>query len=128
MMRIAVTGSKGQVATSLLERADGKVEIVALGRPAFDLTDRAAVLAGLEAARPDVVVNAAAYTAVDKAEAEEALALRVDGEGAGHVGEAALRLGVPRLHLSTPSVFDGALDRPSREDDPTGPTGSYGRR
>ena len=126
-MRIAVTGSKGQVATSLLERAGPKLEVVALGRPAFDLTDRAAVLAGLEAARPDVIVNAAAYTAVDKAEAEEAEALRVNGEGAGHVAEAAERLGVPLLHLSTDYVFDGALDRPYREDDPTGPTGAYGR-
>jgi len=126
-MRIAVTGSKGQVATSLIERAERKLEVIALGRPAFDLTDRAAVLAGLEAARPDVIVNAAAYTAVDKAEAEEALALRVNGEGAGHVAEAAQRLGVPLLHLSTDYVFDGALDRPYREDDPTGPTGAYGR-
>jgi dTDP-4-dehydrorhamnose reductase len=127
MMRIAVTGSKGQVATSLIERAEGKVEIVALGRPAFDLTDRAAVVAGLEAARPHVVVNAAAYTAVDKAEAEEADAVRVNGEGAGHVAEAAARLGVPLIHLSTDYVFDGALDRPYREDDPTSPTGAYGR-
>ena len=111
MMRIAVTGSKGQVATSLIERAQGKAEVVALGRPAFDLAERAAVLAGLEAARPDVIVNAAAYTAVDKAEAEEADAVRVNGEGAGHVAEAAARLGVPLLHLSTDYVFDGALDR-----------------
>jgi dTDP-4-dehydrorhamnose reductase len=127
MMRIAVTGSKGQVATSLIERAEGKIEVVALGRPAFDLTDRAAVVAGLEAARPHVVVNAAAYTAVDKAEAEEAEAVRVNGEGAGHVAEAAARLGVPLVHLSTDYVFDGALDRAYREDDPTAPTGAYGR-
>jgi dTDP-4-dehydrorhamnose reductase len=127
MMRIAVTGSKGQVATSLIERAEGKVEIVALGRPAFDLTDRAAVIAGLDAARPDVVVNAAAYTAVDKAETEEADAVRVNGDGAAHVAEAAMRLGVPLVHLSTDYVFDGALDRPYREDDPTSPTGAYGR-
>jgi dTDP-4-dehydrorhamnose reductase len=126
-MRIAVTGSKGQAATSLLERAGPKLEVVALGRPAFDLTDRGAVVAGLEAAHPDVIVNAAAYTAVDKAEAEEALAFRVNGEGAGHVAEAAARLGVPLLHLSTDYVFDGGLDRPYREDDPTGPTGAYGR-
>ena len=126
-MRIVVTGSKGQVATSLLERAGPKLEVAALGRPAFDLADRAAVIAGLEAARPDVIVNAAAYTAVDKAEAEEAEAHRVNGEGAGHVAEAAERLGVPLLHLSTDYVFDGALDRPYREDDPTGPTGAYGR-
>ncbi len=127
MMRIAVTGSKGQVATSLLERAGARAEVIALGRPRFDLTDRAAVLAGLEEARPDVIVNAAAYTAVDKAEAEEAVATHVNGEGAGHVAEAAARLGVPLLHLSTDYVFDGALDRPYREDDPTGPTGAYGR-
>jgi dTDP-4-dehydrorhamnose reductase len=127
MMRIAVTGSKGQVAASLLERAKGKVEAVALGRPAFDLADRAAVLAGLEAARPDVVVNAAAYTAVDKAEAEEAVATHVNGDGAGHVAEAAARLGVPLLHLSTDYVFDGALNRAYREDDPTAPAGAYGR-
>jgi dTDP-4-dehydrorhamnose reductase len=127
MMRIAVTGSKGQVATSLMERAGHKAEVVALGRPAFDLADRAAVLSGLESARPDVVVNAAAYTAVDKAEAEEAIAVRVNGDGAGHVAEAAVRLGVPLLHLSTDYVFDGALDRAYREDDPTAPTGAYGR-
>ena len=85
------------------------------------------VIAGLEGARPDVVVNAAAYTAVDKAEAEEAVAVRVNGEGAGHVAEAAARLGVPLLHLSTDYVFDGALPRPYREEDPTGPAGAYGR-
>jgi dTDP-4-dehydrorhamnose reductase len=127
MMRIAVTGSKGQLATSLLERARLKAEVVALGRPAFDLTDRAAVVSELGAARPDVVVNAAAYTSVDKAEAEEAEAVRVNGEGAGYVAEAAARLKVPLLHLSTDYVFDGALDRAYREDDPTAPTGAYGR-
>jgi dTDP-4-dehydrorhamnose reductase len=126
-MIIAVTGLRGQVATSLIERAGKGVEVVALGRPAFDLEDRSAVIAGLERARPEVVVNAAAYTAVDKAETEEAVAIRVNGEGAGHVAEAAARLGVPLLHLSTDYVFDGALPRPYREDDPTGPAGAYGR-
>ena len=122
-MRIAVTGFRGQVATSVLERAGPKLEVVALGRPAFDLTDRAAVLAGLEAARPDVIVNAAAYTAVDKAEAEEALAVRVNGEGAGNVAEAAARLGVPappsldRLRvrrLPRPALSGGRSDRSDR--------------
>ena len=127
MMRIAVTGSKGQVAASLIERAGPEFDIVALGRPAFDLEDRDAVLAGIMTARPDVVVNAAAYTAVDKAEAEEGVAARVNGEGAGHVAEAAARLGVPLLQLSTDYVFDGALQRPYREEDPTGPAGAYGR-
>ena len=127
MRRIAVTGSKGQVATALAERAGSGVEILALARPTFSLEDRASVLAGIEAAKPDVIINAAAYTAVDKAESEENLALRVNGEGAGHVAEAAARIGAPLLHLSTDYVFDGALDRPYREDDPTGPTGAYGR-
>ena len=127
MIRIAVTGSKGQVATSLIERAGPDVEIIALARPDFALEDRTAVLGAIAAARPDVVVNAAAYTAVDKAEAEEELVSRVNGEGAGFVAEAAAKIGAPLLHLSTDYVFDGALDRPYREDDPTGPTGAYGR-
>ena len=127
MMRIAVTGSMGQVATALVDQAGPEFEIVLLGRRVFLLEDRGAVLAGLRAARPDVVINAAAYTAVDQAEAEEGLALAVNGEGAGHVAEAADRIGAPLLQLSTDYVFDGALDRPYREDDPTGPRSAYGR-
>ena len=100
---------------------------MALGRPAFDLADRAAVLAGLEAARPDVIVNAAAYTAVDKAEAEEAEALRSTARGRGMWPRLRRGSAFPLLHLSTDYVFDGALDRAYREDDPTGPTGAYGR-
>ena len=127
MMRIAVTGSMGQVATSLVERAGPEFEITLLGRRVFLLEDRAAVLNGLKAARPHVVINAAAYTAVDKAEAEEGLALAVNGEGAGHVAEAAARIGAPLVHLSTDYVFDGTLDRPYREDDPPSPQSAYGR-
>jgi dTDP-4-dehydrorhamnose reductase len=127
MMRVAVTGAKGQVATALAERAGPEFEILALSRPAFSLEDRDSVFAAIEAALPDVVVNAAAYTAVDRAEAEEDLATRVNGEGAGHVAEAAASIGTPLLHLSTDYVFDGALDRPYREDDPTCPVSAYGR-
>ncbi len=127
MMRIAVTGSMGQVATSLIDRAGPEFEIILLGRRVFLLEDRKAVLAGLKSARPDVVINAAAYTAVDRAEAEESVALAVNGEGAGHVAEAADQIGAPLLQLSTDYVFDGTLDRPYREDDPTGPRSAYGR-
>src|SRR5208283_200454 len=112
---------------SLIEQAGREFEIVLLGRRVFLLEDRGAVLAGLKAARPDVVINAAAYTAVDQAEAEEGVALAVNGEGAGHVAEAAERIGAPLLQLSTDYVFDGALDRPYREDDPTAPRSAYGR-
>jgi len=126
-MRIAVTGSMGQVASSLIEQAGREFEIVLLGRRVFLLEDRAAVLAGLKAAKPDVVINAAAYTAVDKAETEESFAVAINGEGAGHVAEAADRIGAPLLQLSTDYVFDGALNRPYREDDPPGPSSAYGR-
>jgi dTDP-4-dehydrorhamnose reductase len=115
------------VVSALIERAPKDVEIIALGRPQLDLGLRHAVLATLRSARCDAIVNAAAYTAVDKAESEPDVAMRVNGEGAGHVAEAAAELKVPLLHLSTDYVFDGGLDRPWREDDPTGPTGAYGR-
>ena len=85
------------------------------------------MLATLRAARCDVIVNAAAYTAVDEAEREPDVAMRINGDGAGYVAEIAAELGAPLIHLSTDYVFDGALDRPYREDDPTNPTGAYGR-
>jgi len=128
-MRIAVTGRYGQVATSLAERArDGEEEIILLGRPEFDLAgDAGAIAAAIAAARPDVVISAAAYTAVDKAESEAAEAEAVNVRGAGAVASAAHSLGVPVLHLSTDYVFDGAKTAPYVESDPTGPTGVYGR-
>ncbi|WP_442755919.1 dTDP-4-dehydrorhamnose reductase [Methylocystis sp. JAN1] len=126
-LRLAVTGLKGQVVSALIERAPKDVEITALGRPQLDLGLRNAVLANLRHAGCDAIVNAAAYTAVDQAESEPEVAMRVNGEGAGHVAEAAAELKVPLLHLSTDYVFEGTLDRPYREDDPTGPTGAYGR-
>lgn len=126
-MRVVVTGLVGQVVSSMIERAPRDVELIALGRPQLDLARRDAVLATLRAARCDVIVNAAAYTAVDKAESEPDVAMRINGDGAGYVAEIAAELGAPLLHLSTDYVFDGALDRPYREDDPTGPTGAYGR-
>ncbi len=126
-MRILVTGAQGQVVSSMLERAPEGVEVVAIGRPRLDLADPASIADAFDAAVADVVVNAAAYTAVDRAEAEEALATRINGEGAGLVAEAARGLGAPVIQLSTDYVFDGSLDRPYREEDPTAPIGAYGR-
>lgn len=125
--RIAVTGTEGQVARSLIERgAAAQVDIVALGRPQLDLAAPQTIHRALEAARPDAIVSAAAYTAVDQAESEREAAFAVNAEGAGHVARAARDLGVPLLHLSTDYVFDGALDRPYLEDDAPCPTGVYG--
>jgi dTDP-4-dehydrorhamnose reductase len=127
-VRLIVTGTQGQVVQALQERGPAQgVEIVAVGRPDLDLSDSASVARALEGVEGDAIVNAAAYTAVDKAESEEELALRVNGEGAGAVARFAAARGLPLLHLSTDYVFNGALDRPWREDDPTGPVSAYGR-
>lgn len=126
-LRIAVTGKEGQVARSMLALGPGMdVDIVAVGRPQLDLADPASVLAALREARPDAIVSAAAYTAVDKAETERDLAFAVNGAGAGAVAGAAAALGLPILHLSTDYVFDGAKPDRYRETDPTGPTSVYG--
>ncbi|UCI25311.1 dTDP-4-dehydrorhamnose reductase [Mesorhizobium sp. B2-8-5] len=127
-MRLAVTGREGQVAASLVEAARGRddVEVVAVGRPVLDLARPDTVFAALEAARPDIVVSAAAYTAVDQAEDEKDLAFAVNATGAGKVAEAAARLGVPVIHLSTDYVFDGTKNGAYVETDPTAPLGVYG--
>lgn len=126
-MKIAVTGTTGQVVTSLIERGTAAGhEVIAIGRPDLDLADPASVVRTLSAAAPDVIVSAAAYTAVDKAEGESDLAHAVNGAGPGAVAQAARALGVPLIHISTDYVFDGTLDRPYVESDPTGPTGVYG--
>ncbi len=127
-MRIAVTGRDGQVAQSLKERGSGRadVEIVLVGRPDLDLAAPSSVAPALKAARPDLIVSAAAYTAVDRAEDETELAHAVNGAGAGAVAAAAQSLGIPVIHLSTDYVFDGAKDGDYVETDPTGPIGVYG--
>ncbi|ESX88745.1 dTDP-4-dehydrorhamnose reductase [Mesorhizobium sp. LNJC405B00] len=127
-MRLVVTGREGQVAASLLEagqRRDG-IEVVTLGRPVLDLARPDTVFDALAAARPDIVVSAAAYTAVDQAEDEPDLAFAVNAVGAGKVAEAAAKLGVPVIHLSTDYVFDGTKDGAYVETDATAPLGVYG--
>lgn len=125
-LRIVVTGWTGQVVRAMLERVPAGVEVVALRRPDLDLAIPKMVAPALRAARPHVIVNAAAYTAVDQAESEPDLAMRVNGEAAGEAARAAAALGVPVIQISTDYVFDGALDRPYREDDATGPISAYG--
>ena len=126
-MRIAVTGTTGQIATALIERGGAAGhEVIAIGRPQLDLCAPETVRGALAAAAPDVIVSAAAHTAVDRAESEADLAFAVNRDGAGAVALAAAALGVPLVHISTDYVFDGALDRPYRESDATGPTGVYG--
>lgn len=127
-MRIAVTGQHGQVALSLVERAAAAgIELTAIGRPALDLERPETIAPALISAKPDLIVNAAAFTAVDLAESEPATALKVNGDAAGEIAATARRLGVPMIQISTDYVFDGSLDRPYREDDVVGPISAYGR-
>lgn len=128
-MRVLVTGRTGQVATSLAEAATRwpDIELIAVGRPQLDLTDSATILDPITEARPDVVVSAAAYTAVDKAEDEPELAYAVNARGPAAVAAAARALGVPIIHLSTDYVFSGDGDEPHSETCATGPRTAYGR-
>jgi dTDP-4-dehydrorhamnose reductase len=127
-MRLLVTGTQGQVARALIERgaAEG-VAIETLGRPEYDLLEPSAITRAIAAASADVVVNSAAYTAVDKAESEPDLAMAINGVAAGAIAQAAATCGVPVIQLSTDYVFDGTRDRPYREDDAVAPTNVYGR-
>lgn len=126
-MRIVVTGKEGQIARSMAALGPRMgVDIVTVGRPELDLAEPGGVMAALEAVRPDAIVAAAAYTMVDKAETERDLAFAVNGAGAKAVAEAAARLGVPLLHLSTDYVFDGRKTTPYVETDPTMPACVYG--
>lgn len=124
-MRILVTGREGQVARSLSENRANH-EIIFAARPELDLADPASIERVTAATRPDLIVSAAAYTAVDKAEQEPERAMAVNGEGPAVLARAAARLGARLIHLSTDYVFDGDLDRPWREDDPVAPINVYG--
>ena len=126
-MRILVTGRDGQVARALRAKAGGDVEMIALGRPDLDLAQPASLVGAVARVRPDAIVNAAAYTAVDKAEEEEALATMINGAAAGALAKAAADLGVPIIQISTDYVFDGSKAGPYVESDPVAPVNAYGR-
>jgi dTDP-4-dehydrorhamnose reductase len=123
-----VTGAAGMLGRDMLSAAaDAGLEPIALARAELDITDRAAVDAAMAEHRPDIVVNCAAWTDVDGAEAQEARALAVNGPGAGHVARAARAQGAWTIHVSSDYVFDGAKRSPYLETDPTGPASAYGR-
>jgi len=128
-MRIVVTGREGQVVRSLIEQAayHPSMELIALGRPELDLTRAETVSEAIHAAKPDLVVSAAAYTAVDQAEDEPELAHAINAIGAGTVAQAAAAIGAPIIHLSTDYVFSGEGEEPYTETDPTGPRSVYGQ-
>jgi len=127
-VRIFVAGLSGQLARELLDRDGGEFEIAAFGRPDLDICDPASLAAAISnSGTPDVVVNAAAYTAVDKAESEPEKAFAVNRDGAENLARAAFDAGIPVIHISTDYVFSGDKPSPYIEADETGPTGVYGR-
>ena len=128
-MRLLIAGAQGQLARAMIELAPAAADVTAfaVGRPALDLTAPASVLSALADFKPDVIVNAAAYTAVDRAEQEPEAAMALNAEGPARLAEAAARRGAALIHISTDCVFDGAKSSPYVEDDPTAPLSAYGR-
>jgi dTDP-4-dehydrorhamnose reductase len=127
-MRLLVTGAAGMLGQDVVAAAlAAGHDVSALARRDLDITDADAVAAAVDAARPDAIVNCAAWTDVDGAEAAEDAATRVNGAGTGHVGAAAAAAGAHVVHVSTDYVFDGRATRPYVESDPTGPQSAYGR-
>lgn len=122
-MKILVFGKTGQVATELQRQA----KVVALGRDLVDLTDPSICAAVLDATDADVIINAAAYTAVDHAESQEAVATLINSTTPRIMAETAAIHKIPFLHISTDYVFDGSGDGQWREEDPVNPINAYGR-
>jgi dTDP-4-dehydrorhamnose reductase len=126
-MKILVTGCHGQVGHALTQHLQGLGEIHALWREQLDLSRPESIRAVMQSLQPAMVINAAAYTAVDQAEAEEALALRINAEAPGILAEEAVKIGASLIHYSTDYVFDGSKQGAWIEDDPVSPLSAYGR-
>src|SRR6478672_7699774 len=127
-MRLLITGAAGMLGHDLAEAAMTRDhDVVRLARAQLDITNTDAVEAAVTAARPDVVINCAAYTNVDGAEIEPGIAEAVNGRGAGIVATAAKRAGAWTIHVSTDYVFDGSATEPYLESAPVNPLSAYGR-
>jgi dTDP-4-dehydrorhamnose reductase len=127
-MRIAVTGRHGQVARALLAAGPARgFEVIALGKPHLDLARPESIAPAVIAVKPDVIVNAAAWTAVDLAESHEGEVMAVNAVAPGVLAETAAHLGIPLIQLSTDCVFDGTKAEPYSESDSPAPLSVYGR-
>lgn len=126
MSRILITGKTGQVGYELERSLQGLGEIIAVDRSRMDLADLDQVRDVIRRVKPTLIVNPAAYTAVDKAESEPELALRINGQAPGVMAEEAKKLGAALIHYSTDYVFDGTKDGAYVETDPTCPLNVYG--
>jgi dTDP-4-dehydrorhamnose reductase len=125
--RLLVTGRTGQIGWELQGALAPLGTVIALDRSAMDVASPDSIRRAIRDAKPEIIVNAAAYTHVDKAESEPDLAMKVNGVAPGIMAEEAKRLGAILVHYSTDYVFDGELDRPYVEDDPPNPVNAYGK-
>ena len=125
-MRILVTGVTGQIGDALLSRLPASATTIAADRSMLDLAAPQDIPATLDRLAPDIILNPAAYTAVDRAEDEPDLAMRINGEAPGVIARWAAARSLPLIHFSTDYVFDGSGDRPWREDDARRPLSAYG--
>ena len=126
-MKLLITGADGQIGWELRRSLPPLGEVIAMDRHACDLSRPQDLPRIIRETRPDIVVNAAAYTAVDKAEEEEALATMINGAAVGVIAEETRKLGALLIHYSTDYVFDGTKDTPYTEDDHPHPISAYGR-
>jgi dTDP-4-dehydrorhamnose reductase len=125
--RVLILGAQGQLGVELERSFEGAGDVVAYGRDRCDLSRPETIRKVVAEVRPDLVLNAAAYTAVDRAESEAELAMRVNGEAPGVIAEEAHKLGALLVHYSTDYVFDGSKSGPWVEEDSTNPLSEYGR-
>ena len=126
-LKILISGKTGQVALELQKHLGGLGELIVLGRNDLDLSKPEQIRAQVRAHRPDLIINAAAHTAVDLAESEPELAFAINGIAPGVFAEEAAALGIPLIHYSTDYVFDGNKPAPYTEDDVPNPLGVYGK-
>ena len=125
-MKVLVPGAGGQLGRALVVRAPGGVDVLAMTSGELDISDREAVLGLMERERPALILNAAAYTAVDQAEGDKARAAAVNDTGVANLVAAAEAVGARVAHVSTDFVFEGDAGRPYPVDAPTAPLGVYG--
>jgi dTDP-4-dehydrorhamnose reductase len=126
-LKILLTGKNGQLGRELASYLEPLGEVVALGHQELDLANPHAIRETVRAIRPQLIVNAAAYTAVDQAESDEAAARAVNADAPGAMAEEAKETGAALVHYSTDYVFDGSKTTPYLENDPTSPINAYGR-
>lgn len=126
MFKVLVTGAKGQVGSELVKAAPAGFTVIGMGSNELDITNQQQVTAVMAQYKPDLIINAAAYTAVDKAESDVQTAFSVNEQGVAWLAQAAHEADIPLFHISTDYVFDGQATTPYKETDPVNPQSVYG--